>query len=55
LIRGERLVLCIAIVILSEPKNLGSNSELIHNRNRPEMFRFAQHHSAFGGVARTLF
>ena len=38
MMRGERLLLSIAFVILSEAKNLGSNSEMIHNRNGPEMF-----------------
>ena len=31
MMRGERLLLSIAFVILSEAKNLGSNSEMIHN------------------------
>jgi hypothetical protein len=57
-IRGERLVLSIPVVILiprSREKNLGLNSELIHNRNGPEMFRFAQRDNAFSRVTRTFF
>jgi hypothetical protein len=58
LIRGKRLVVCIAVVILSEAKNLGLSSELIHNRNKPEMFlpRLRDRHdNALGSVTRTFF
>jgi hypothetical protein len=60
-IRGERFLLSIAFVILipqSREKNLGLNSELIHNRNRPEMFlpRLRdQHDSAIDEMTPNLF
>ena len=53
--RGERLVLFIAFVILSEAKNLGLNSEVTQSRNGPEIFRFAQDDSVVGIVLPTLF
>jgi phosphoribosyl 1,2-cyclic phosphodiesterase len=45
-IRGERFLLSIAVVILSEAKNLGSKFISIYKPKQSEMFRFAQHDRA---------
>jgi len=49
MIRGERLLLSIAGVILSEAKNLGSKFTSISKPKKSEMFRFAQHDSTVDG------
>jgi hypothetical protein len=49
--RGERLLLSIAVVILSEAKNLGSKFTSVNKLKHSEMFRSAQHDSAIGKMA----